>query len=80
MAFTHLRNRGLKAMMLRGYGEDDEQQFPLMEELPVPGQELAFVGPGVPEAALQIREEREKNQPSEVDVVEEGQGPAAAVA
>lgn len=47
-------------MMLRGYGEDDEQNYPLQEALPVPGQELVFAGPGVPEAALKIRAERER--------------------
>lgn len=46
-------------MMLRGYGEDDERSVPLQEPIPVPGQELVFAGPGVPEAALKIREERE---------------------
>lgn len=46
-------------MMLRGYGEDDEQNYPLQESIPVPGQELVFAGPGVPEAALKLKEERE---------------------
>ena len=46
-------------MMLRGYGEDDEQNYPLQESIPVPGQELAFAGPGVPPAALKLREDRE---------------------
>lgn len=46
-------------MMLRGYGEDDEQNYPLQESIPVPGQELVFAGPGVPEAALKLKEERD---------------------